>query len=283
MLFSFLAQGSVLIGACILVASLFQVRRLIKQLPSKQLCRQWYFLTILIVVFIIGYISYAAIFGDNSFNLLDLIVPTIFFFGACFVWLVSTLSLKTAEDMQRLSFLEYENITDPLTELYNRRYLERQLQEEIKLALRYELPLSILLIDADHFKSINDSFGHQVGDLALCHLSKLIRDTVQHSNIAARYGGEEFLIIAPKTTSSTATALAEKLRQNIIELNSLLLPNDFHEQSKIQMTVSIGVVSLSDTLNSSKKLFIAADEALYHAKKQGRNRTVVNDANMIKL
>ena len=117
--------------------------------------------------------------------------------------------------MQRLSFLEQENITDPLTELYNRRYLEGQLQQEIDLALRYELPLSILLIDADHFKSINDNFGHQVGDLALCHLSKLIRTTVEHSNIAARYGGEEFLIIAPRTTSLSASVLAEKLRHNI--------------------------------------------------------------------
>ncbi|MEM7758350.1 MAG: GGDEF domain-containing protein [Cyanobacteria bacterium P01_A01_bin.40] len=282
MLYSSLAQSSVLIGACILVASLFQVRRLTEQLPSKQLCRQWYFLAILIIFFIIGYISYAAVFCNNDFNPFDLIVPSIFFFGACFVWLVSTLSLKTAKDMQRLSFLEYENITDPLTELYNRRYLERQLQQEIDLALRYELLLSILLIDADHFKSINDNFGHQVGDLALCHLSKLIQTTVEHSNIAARYGGEEFLIIAPKTTSLSASVLAEKLRHNI-ESNSLLLPTNFHEPRKIQITVSIGIVSLNNEVNSSMKLFAAADKALYRAKREGRNRVIVSNTSKAKL
>lgn len=167
---------------------------------------------ILIVFFIIGYLSYAVIFGNSGSNLLDLIVPSIFLLGACFVWLVSTLSLQTAKDVQRLSFLEYENITDPLTELHNRRYLERQLQQEIEIAERYGLPLTILLIDADYFKLINDNYGHQIGDLALCHLSKLIRQTIRHTDTAARYGGEEFLIIAPATSTSVAVMLAEKIR-----------------------------------------------------------------------
>ena len=245
MFYAFLARGSILIAAGILVASLFQVRRIRKQMPSKQLRRQWYFLTILIVLFITGYLSFTVIFWHSYLDLFSLIVPSIFFLGACFVWLVSTLSLQTAKDMQRISFLEYENITDSLTELYNRRYLELQLQKEIELALRYELPLSILLIDADYFKSINDNYGHQVGDLALCHLSKLIRSTVRYSDIAARYGGEEFLIIATKTTTSMAAELGEKLRQSI-ESNALLLSNDFHESREIQITVSIGVASLNN-------------------------------------
>ncbi|MEM7757798.1 MAG: GGDEF domain-containing protein [Cyanobacteria bacterium P01_A01_bin.40] len=282
MIFLFTALGFIFIGTFILSASLFQVRYLIEQLPSKELRKQWHYLTILIIFFIIGYLNYAATIWDSQMNLYNLIVPIIFFLGACFVWLVSSLSLQTAEDMQRLSFLEYENITDPLTELYNRRYLERQLQREIEIAQRYELPLSILLIDADHFKLINDNYGHQIGDLALCHLSKLIRTTIRHSDIAARYGGEEFLIIAPSTSSLVATALAEKLCQSI-ESHSLALPENFQEPREIQITVSIGVVSLGNQANNSKKLFIAADKALYQAKQEGRNRVVVSSLNTAKL
>ena len=267
---SFLAKGLVFAGAFILVASLIPVRRLIQQLPSKQLRKQWYILTLLIIFFIIGYLGYAVAFWNHDFTLPALIVPNIFFFGACFVWLVSTLSLQTTEDMQRLSFLEYENITDPLTELYNRRYLERQLHQEIEIAQKYNLPLSILIIDADYFKLINDNFGHHVGDLALCHLSQLIRRTIRHSDTAARYGGEEFLVIAPSTTSSIAFTLAEMLRQ-CIESNWLILPESFNKQSEIKMTVSIGVAGLSSKTNNGKKLFEAADEALYRAKQEGRN------------
>ncbi|HHP7232820.1 MAG TPA: GGDEF domain-containing protein [Xenococcaceae cyanobacterium] len=279
---SFLATGLVFAGACILVGSLIPVGRLIGQLPSKQLCKQWYVLAGLIIFFIVGYLSYAAIFWNHNFTLLELIVPNIFFFGACFVWLVSSLSLQTAKDMQRLSFLEYENITDPLTELYNRRYLERQLQQEIELAQRYELPLSLLLIDVDYFKLINDNYGHQIGDLALCHLSKLIRKMIRHSDIAARYGGEEFLIIAPSTSSFVATALAERLRQGI-ESQLLILPKNSQEQREIRLTVSIGVVSLSSEVDNSQKLFIAADEALYRAKQEGRNRVVVSKTNVTRV
>jgi len=94
-------------------------------------------------------------------------VPTVFFSVACFVLLVNALSLQTAFDVRRMTIMEQENITDPLTGLYNRRYLERHLNEEIAKAYRYDLPLSALMLDIDHFKKTNDTYGHLVGDRVL--------------------------------------------------------------------------------------------------------------------
>jgi len=125
---------------------------------------------------------------------LDLIVPSVFFFGAGFVWLTATLSLHTAIDIRRVTVLEHENITDPLIGIYNRRYLDRRLQEEFIRARRYSLPLSVLLLDIDHFKRVNDAYGHQVGDLVLSYLGKLLLSAIRATDIIARYGGEEILI-----------------------------------------------------------------------------------------
>ena len=118
----------------------------------------------------------------------ELLIPGIFLFGAIFVWLTIRLSLQTAIDLRRIDLLEAENITDPLTMGYNRRYLDRRLDEEAARAKRYSLDLSVLMIDIDHFKRVNDRYGHQAGDVALYKLSSLLKAALRDLDVVSRYG-----------------------------------------------------------------------------------------------
>lgn len=281
-MFNLLAEGLVIAGVGVLTGALIPVRQLITQLPSGQMRSRWYTMIGLIALFIVGYISYAVIFWSRHTDWSDLIVPGIFFFGAGFVWMTATLSLQTATDVRRVTLLERENITDPLIGIYNRRYLDRRLEEECARAQRYSLPLSVLLIDIDHFKRINDTYGHQVGDHVLTFLGKLLLQAIRESDIAARYGGEEMLIIAPNTITSTAAFLAERLRQ-YVETHELVVTSESNEPREIRITVSIGVAGLSQETTNSKTLVHNADEALYRAKQKGRNCIVIHGADLTKV
>lgn len=270
-----LANLLVTSGACILIGALMPVHRLIVQLPAGQLRRRWFILSILIILFIAGYLAFALAFWSNQSSILDLIVPTIFFFGAVFVWLTASLSLQTAYDVRRLSSLEYENITDPLMGIYNRRYLYRRLEEECSRARRYMVPLSVIMIDIDHFKRINDTYGHQVGDLVLSELGKVLLQVIRDADIAARYGGEEILTILPNTTALEAGVLAERLRQ-VVEVHRLVLNNEANEKSDIHFTISLGVADLRHESVGYNEMIQLADKALYLAKQDGRNRVVIH-------
>jgi diguanylate cyclase (GGDEF)-like protein len=259
--------GTVLLGAAILVASIVPVRRLIKQLPHGSMRKSWYILNALIVFFIAGYVSYAASLRTHEISITDTVVSLIFFFGACFVWLVNILSLKTAQDVRRISLLEHENITDSLIDIFNRRYLDRRVEEEFERANRYGLPLSILLLDIDNFKRINDSYGHQVGDTVLKNLGKLLVDTVRNTDIVARYGGEEICIIATNTQGTPAVDLAERLRLLIQSK-----PMAEVGEKQITITVSFGVSAMPSSIATAEELLKCADVALYRAKNEGRNR-----------
>jgi diguanylate cyclase (GGDEF)-like protein len=272
-----IANGLVIAGVCVLIGALLPVRNLITQLPSGQVRRCWYELTILIALLIIGYIIHTVTYWNRYSSWQDFIVPCIFLFGALFVWLTTSLSLQTAFDVRRVTLLEQESITDPLTGIYNRRYLDRRLKEEFGRARRYGMPLSVLLIDIDYFKQINDTHGHQAGDLLLSHLGKLLLKEIRDSDIAARYGGDELLILALNTTASASAVLAERLRQ-YIENHPLALTSDPAQQEDIRISVSIGVAGLSKEVTDSEKLVQFADEALYRAKQEGRNRVVIHDA-----
>lgn len=270
----FFAIGLVIAGAVLIIIALNPIRRLIAQLPDGPLRRRWFILRTLIVSFIIGYLGYILVYWDSSRMSEDLVVPAVFFLGGWFVLLVSVLSLQTAVDVRRMVLLEQENITDPLMGIYNRRYMDRCLTDEVTRARRYNLPLSILMIDADRFKSVNDIYGHLEGDLVLRRLGKLTVDTVRASDIVARYGGEEIMVIAPNTSVATAAKLAERLRGKIE--STVLLPQDAQKTPAVNVTVSIGVAYFDQDTRDSRALINQADEALYRAKSEGRNRVVVH-------
>jgi len=172
--------------------------------------------------------------------------------------------------------LELLATTDPLTGCYNRRYLFQMLEYQIAVEQRYHVPFSLLLFDVDHFKQINDTYGHHIGDEVLRHTAALIRARLRESDIFARYGGEEFTIYLPHTEKKDALRLAEQLRY-IVE--SQIVETD---RGPIQITISMGLISIDGDSYAgvNPKQFLVdmirkADAALYLAKEQGRNRVVV--------
>lgn len=175
-------------------------------------------------------------------------------------------SLKKAnEEIKILS------ITDPLTHCHNRGYLIEKLPQEIKRAERYGRALSVILCDIDHFKKVNDSYGHQTGDEVLKVFSRRLMDSTRNGiDWAARYGGEEFLVVLPETPLRTAEMVAERLRKNIAE-GGIASSNGL-----LHITASFGVTgfehSAADAGISPEIIIKTADDLLYQAKKEGRNR-----------
>lgn len=268
---SVVSNSLVLIGCIILLASLAVVRRITLQLPAGRSCKSWCAMSGLIVMFVVGYLSYIAIFWGQHTAMVDLVVPGIFFLGACFVWFSTYIALQTTIDVMRISDLEHETLTDPLTGIYNRRFMEQRLAEEISKARRYCFQLSILLFDLDHFKRVNDEHGHQVGDRILIEICNLANDQLRDSDILSRYGGEEFLVIAPNTGPAEAGILAERLRAGI-EANVFLKDHQEMTVRGLPITISIGIASFDDDNDNNETLIGNADRNLYQAKHEGRNR-----------
>lgn len=176
-------------------------------------------------------------------------------------------------DKEQNEKIQILSITDPLTGCYNRHYLNQHLSNEIKRTKRYRHSLSLVLCDIDHFKGINDSYGHEAGDLVLQSFVQCIGETYREEvDWVTRYGGEEFVIVLPETDIQRAFCFAERLRSNvtqkIIEING----------KEITITASFGVAGIdshtSDEKASPEFLINTADKFLYQAKKQGRNRVI---------
>ncbi|BBG65770.1 diguanylate cyclase/phosphodiesterase (GGDEF & EAL domains) with PAS/PAC sensor [Hydrogenimonas sp.] len=172
---------------------------------------------------------------------------------------------------ERTHEIELLSKTDSLTGLWNRGYLEEMLEIEFKRARRYGHNVSIAVVDLDHFKHINDNFGHMAGDEVLRQVSEHIRSCIRETDFVGRYGGEEIVVILPETDIKTAKVIAEKIRETI-EAN----PVEFEGQT-INVTSSIGVSNLRPEHKDYLEVFAEADEALYHAKENGRNMVVVSE------
>jgi diguanylate cyclase (GGDEF)-like protein/PAS domain S-box-containing protein len=179
------------------------------------------------------------------------------------------LSLQIAEVEQLQIRLREQALHDPLTGLYNRYYLSEMLGREFAQMERESHHLSIIISDVDHFKVVNDTYGHHAGDKLLVEIASLFVASTRSSDIACRYGGEEFLLILPGTPADVAALRAEKLRQKCAELCIQ------HEGQNIRATVSFGVASYPDHGNAPEEILIKADKALYQSKKSGRNRVTI--------
>ena len=159
-------------------------------------------------------------------------------------------------------------VKDPLTTLYNRRYMDIELAKMVATNSRYRQGLCIVMADIDHFKKVNDAFGHTVGDIVLIALGHLIKQVTRESDLAVRYGGEEFLIALPHTKSQEAGVWAEKLRQHVESLSIDGLQGNY-------ITISLGVAEMDASEASVEQVITRADEALYEAKNSGRNRVCI--------
>lgn len=203
---------------------------------------------------------------DNvDLSLLDIIGPQV------------ALALERAEWQERAAEFQLMSITDPLTGLLNRRYLQERLNEELNRSKRYEYPMSFLMIDIDDFKSYNDRNGHQAGDLALQITARCLKVALRSADVACRYGGEEFCILLPQTPASEAGVIAERMRQRVTD-------TDYpHGKSQLlgSVSISIGVSSFSQHIDTAERVIAAADRALYYAKGQGKNRVEFYHDNLI--
>jgi diguanylate cyclase (GGDEF)-like protein len=172
--------------------------------------------------------------------------------------------------------LEALSVTDELTQLPNRRYFENTFKLEAAQSQRSQGPLSLAILDIDHFKQVNDDYGHDVGDQVLVHIAELLRRSTRAGNVIARVGGEEFALLLPNTKQSEALEMAERIRANIEGASYL------HDGEQLPLTISIGIaeVDCDSPLEHSYKL---ADEALYEAKRKGRNRVQIHTAQIHSL
>jgi diguanylate cyclase (GGDEF)-like protein len=183
--------------------------------------------------------------------------------------MADTTALALANLRLRLS-LHQQSIRDPLTDLFNRRYLEETLDREILRASRLQRPVGVIMLDLDYFKSFNDRFGHDAGDTLLRELSKLLRKEVRSSDIACRYGGEEFALILPEISLEDVRERAEQLRE---EIKHLVVKH--HGRTLETLTISLGIAMFPEHGAAGKAILQAADAALYEAKHKGRDRAIV--------
>ena len=166
--------------------------------------------------------------------------------------------------------LRQQSIRDPLTGLFNRRYLEESLEQAIHRAQRQQHPLAIVMIDIDRFKHFNDTFGHKAGDTVLITLGLFLKERIRGSDIACRYGGEELLLILPEASLEAAQRRAEQLRQAVRQLKL-----QYNGQPLNPVTISLGIACFPQHGLTSESLIRAADAALYRAKREGRDRTII--------
>jgi len=159
-------------------------------------------------------------------------------------------------------------VTDHLTGLYNRRYFTKRADEEVQRALRHQTPLSLLMADVDHFKLVNDTYGHATGDRVLQTVAAVIRDALRGTDICARYGGEEFAVLLPQTAGENAFSVAERIRVTLgqTRYTGLGLPPD------ACVTISLGVATCPGDATGRDELLELADKALYRAKDAGRDK-----------
>jgi len=195
-------------------------------------------------------------YDASDLSVIELVAPQI------------ALAIERASWQQRANQFQLMSITDPLTGLHNRRYLEARLSEELSRSKRYNYPLSFMMIDIDDFKLYNDHNGHQAGDRALEVTAQCLKAALRKVDVASRYGGEEFSILLPQTSLEEAGGLADRVRRKIM---STTFPHG-KTQPLGAVTVSIGLSSFSPALDSAEAIVRAADRALYHAKSHGKNR-----------
>jgi diguanylate cyclase (GGDEF)-like protein len=195
-------------------------------------------------------------YDEVDLSLLEIIGPQV------------ALALERAEWQERATEFQLMSITDALTALPNRRYLEERLAEELNRSKRYDHPMSFLMIDIDDFKAYNDKNGHQAGDLALQITAHCLKGALRAADVASRYGGEEFCILLPQTGMSEAGVIADRIRQRV---STTEFPHG-KSQPLGHVTISVGVSTFAKNVDTSENIIAAADRALYHAKSLGKDR-----------
>jgi len=200
--------------------------------------------------------SGGGVYDEVDLSLLEIIGPQV------------ALALERAEWQERATEFQLMSITDSLTALPNRRYLEERLSEELNRSKRYDYPMSFLMIDIDDFKAYNDKNGHQAGDVALQITAHCLKGALRAEDVASRYGGEEFCILLPQTGMVEAGVIADRIRQRV---STTEFPHG-KAQPLGHVTISVGVSTFTKNIDTPENIIAAADRALYQAKSHGKDR-----------
>lgn len=188
-----------------------------------------------------------------------------------FLLVGSILGVLSKKQKKQQMALELLSVHDRLTGLYNYSYFLDRMEEEKKRADRYEKELSFIMLDIDHFKHYNDTYGHEQGNVVLKKIAKTIRESTRDVDIVSRYGGEEFVVLLPRTPKQQAVDVAERIRKSV---EALEFPGN-KEQPIVKKTISGGIATYPHNAKDAAGLVVKADEALYEAKDTGRNKICI--------
>lgn len=260
-----IAHGLGLVGPLVIMAlAIIRFRQGFR--PARYYLLAWGVLSIGIVVWVL-----AAYIPDTVYAVNYLLVATAsesILLSFALADRFKTLRLKEAVLTKHIQYYRDLSLTDELTGLYNKRYLIKRIEQEIDIALQVGMPLTMMVIDIDHFKTYNDSYGHWEGDRVLIRLAAVLLAVLESSQLAFRYGGEEFVVLLPSVNCDAVMPIAERFRKKI-QSEEFAVASD----RKVTVTVSIGLAEVKAEDNS-RKLFQRADEAMYRAKKSGRNQVI---------
>jgi diguanylate cyclase (GGDEF)-like protein len=176
----------------------------------------------------------------------------------------------TLKQFQKFSSIKNMAVYDTLTNVHNRRYFDERIEAETQKSFLSSTPLSLVMVDIDYFKKVNDSFGHTEGDKALCKIATLLKNSVRKDDMVARYGGEEFVLVLPGAKLEVTSVIAERIRR-LVETTLFEIGD-----APIHLSISLGISNLpAHRARSKEELIKMADLALYHAKREGRNRVCI--------
>ncbi len=262
-------QAMLIIAASLLLASLAPMRRIYQMMSPCASRRLWLALGCLVGIMIAGVMAFLFVnYNEGSNHHEDWLVAAVFLTAAVLVVVISTLAENTAQDVSRMASLKLAASVDPVTELYNRRHIVSLLEEECARSTAERSSFSVLMIDMDNFKDVNDTYGHQAGDVVLREAARAILAGLPTPGKAGRFGGEEFLVVLPRLGSLDARAVAERIRVLVERLKV-----SYEGEQIVSPTVSVGVATAYGWHEKAEDLIGLADEALYAAKALGRNRT----------
>ncbi len=213
---------------------------------------------------------------DSAVGVLTVTTPEPNAFAPSSLDLLALVANTIALDIENIRLRRLAH-TDALTGAYNRQYLDQCFPELVRASHQHDKPLCVAMFDVDHFKRVNDDYGHDVGDLVLAEIAHRLRDASRKGDVLVRYGGEEFLLLLPGATVAKAAEIADRMRVKLASAPLVLTPSDGGKQISIDIRISAGVAQLL-ARETGEQLFKRADQALYSAKAGGRNRVEVSDA-----
>lgn len=260
-----------LFALSVMWVGLRQTQQVVRAAPRR---RRWRFLPRIMLLFNGAFCACGLLILSNFLGLpLRVVINAVAVSGAT----LFLLTVLVAFTLPRLKELEAQAILDGVTGLFNRRYTEIVMEREIKRWRRYRAPLTCLMIDVDHFKSINDRYGHLTGDLVLREVAKELKRCVRTTDLVGRYGGEEFIMLLTNTSPQQGRELAKRLCKAVSEMALPCPRRSTSETSgRLQITVSIGMFGLHQERGefTVSEVISRADDALYQAKRNGRNCVV---------